>query len=218
MAASEHRTLLLLLALGVAGQGARLALGRAGEPPGQVSLLPVDRKADPGRHRDSALATLAPLAPGERVNVDRAGVRELARLPRVGPALAKAIVADRDARGAFGSLEGLDRVTGIGPRLLEALGPHVEFSGGLAGQRVGGSVGQELPHVPVSPPRGCSLDPNLASVNDFDALPGIGPALAQRIVAYRESHGPFAEIDGLARVPGIGPVVLARIKPCLIAP
>ncbi|HET9295232.1 MAG TPA: ComEA family DNA-binding protein [Gemmatimonadales bacterium] len=212
MAASEHRTLLLLLALGVAGQGARLALGRAGEPPGQVSLLPVDRKVDPGRHRDSALATLAPLAPGERVDVDRAGVRELARLPRVGPALAKAIVANRDARGAFGSLEGLDRVSGIGPRLLEALGPHVEFSGTGRGS---GEAGKALP---AAQPDGCQLDPNLASVNDFDALPGIGPALAQRIVAYRESHGPFAEIDGLARVPGIGPVVLARIKPCLIVP
>ena len=212
MAASEHRTLLLLLALGVAGQGARLALGRASEPPGQVSLLPVDRKADPARHRDSALATLAPLAPGERVDVDRAGARELARLPRVGTALAKAIVADRDARGAFGSLEGLDRVSGIGPRLLEALGPHVEFSGEGQG---GGRAGTLMTASPL--PR-CSLDLNLASVNEFDALPGIGPALAQRIVAYRESHGPFAEIDGLGRVPGIGPVILAGIKSCLREP
>jgi competence ComEA-like helix-hairpin-helix protein len=209
MAASEHRALLLLLALGVAGQGARVALGRGGEPPGAINLLPANRPADPGRHRDSALATLAPLAPGERVDVDRAGVRDLTRLPRVGSALAKAIVADRDARGAFGSLEGLDRVSGIGPRLLEALGPHVEFSG-----RASGEAGKAPSSAPVA---GCPIDLNLASANDFDKLPGIGPALAQRIVAYRESHGPFAEIDGLTGVPGIGPVVLARIKPCLMA-
>jgi len=218
MAASEHRALLLLLALGVTGQGARLALGSAGEPPGQVSLLATDRRADPGRHRDSAVAALAPLAPGERVDVDRATPRELTRLPRVGPALAEAIVADREARGAFGTVEGLDRVSGIGPRLLEALEPHVQFSGVPAGQRVGGSGGPDLPQVSPSSPPGCPLDPNLASVNDFDALPGIGPALAQRIAAYRESHGPFAEIDGLTQVPGIGPAILARIRPCLIEP
>jgi competence ComEA-like helix-hairpin-helix protein len=212
MAASEHRALLLLLALGLTGQGARLALGSAGEPPGQVSLLAADWKADPARHRDSAVAVLAPLAPGERVDVDRATARELARLPRVGPGLAKAIVADRDARGAFGSLEGLDRVSGIGPRLLEVLGPHVEFSGGGWGTGEAGKIS------PASPPSSCALDPNLASVKDFEALPGIGPTLAERIVAYRESHGPFAEIDVLARVPGIGLAILARIRPCLIIP
>ena len=218
MAASEHRALLLLLAVGVTGQGVRLALGSAGEPPGQVSLLATDRQADPGRHRDSAVAAMAPLAPGERVDVDRATPRELARLPRVGPALAKAIVADREARGAFGTLEGLDRVAGIGPRLLEALEPHVQFSGAPADRRVGRAGSQEPPRLPESPPSGCPIDPNLASVNDFDALPGIGPALAQRIAAYRESHGPFAEIDGLTQVPGIGPAILARIRPCLIVP
>ena len=212
MATSEHRALLLLLALGLTGQGARLALGSAGDPPGQVSLLATDRQSDPGRHRDSAMAALAPLAPGERVNVDSATARELARLPRVGPALAKAIVADREAHGAFGSLEGLDRVSGIGPRLLEALGPHVEFSAAGWGSGEGGTA---LAGPAAS---GCLIDPNLASVKDFDALPGIGPALAQRIVAYRESHGPFAEIDGLAAVTGIGPAILARIRTCLIVP
>lgn len=212
MAASEHRALLLLLALGLTGQGARLALGSAGDPPGQVSLLAADRKGDPGRHRDSAVAALAPLAPGERVDVDRATARELARLPRVGAGLAKAIVADREARGAFGGLEGLDRVSGIGPRLLEALAPHVEFS---AEGRGSGEAGKIAVAAPVA---GCRVDPNLASVKDFEALPGIGPALAQRIVAYRESHGPFAEIDELSGVPGIGPAILARLRPCLIVP
>jgi len=212
MAHSEHRALLLLLALGVTGQGARVALGRAGDPPGQVTLLAPDRGADPGRHRDSAVAALAPLEPGERIDVDRATARELARLPRVGPSLAKAIVADRDARGAFESIEGLDRVSGIGPRLLEALGPHVEFSGE---RRRGGEPGKVLS---AAPPERCLLDPNLASDKEFDALPGIGPALAQRIVAYRESHGPFAEIDGLAAIPGIGPAILGRIRPCLKVP
>jgi competence protein ComEA len=101
---------------------------------------------------------------------------------------------------------------------LDAVGPHVQFSGAPKDQQVGRSGSQALPRVPASPPSGCPIDPNLASLNDFDALPGIGPALAQRIVAYRESHGPFAEIDGLTQVPGIGPAILGRIRTCLIVP
>ncbi|MCD6128238.1 helix-hairpin-helix domain-containing protein [Candidatus Bipolaricaulota bacterium] len=45
------------------------------------------------------------------------------------------------------------------------------------------------------------------------ALPGIGPALAQRIVAWREEHGPFASLDELLEVPGIGEELLATLRP-----
>jgi competence protein ComEA len=49
---------------------------------------------------------------------------------------------------------------------------------------------------------------NTASAADLEKLPGIGSALAARIVAYREEHGPFAQVDDLTRVPGIGPKTL----------
>lgn len=65
------------------------------------------------------------------VNVDRADVAELDRLPGVGPALAARIVADRDSLGPFGSLEGLQRVRGIGPATAARLAAHVTFSTGL---------------------------------------------------------------------------------------
>jgi competence protein ComEA len=75
-------------------------------------------------------ASLArPLAPGERIDLDRADVTEITRLPRVGPALAQRIVAWRAQHGAFGSFERLDSVSGVGPRLLDALRPWVTFSG-----------------------------------------------------------------------------------------
>ena len=64
-----------------------------------------------------------PLAPGELVDADLASPAELARLPRVGLALAKVLVADRQAKGPFGSLEGLDRVPGIGPGTAPDPGP-----------------------------------------------------------------------------------------------
>lgn len=63
------------------------------------------------------------------VDVDVADSAELERLPRIGPALAARIVADRNAKGPYGSLAGLQRVRGIGPKLAELLGPHVTFSG-----------------------------------------------------------------------------------------
>ena len=60
---------------------------------------------------------------------------------------------------------------------------------------------------------GLALDLNSATAADLDALPGIGPALAQRIIDYRQSHGPFKNIDDLEQVSGIGPKKLALIKP-----
>ena len=50
---------------------------------------------------------------------------------------------------------------------------------------------------------------------DWMQLEGIGPSLAQRIVADREINGPFTSIDDVGRVPGIGPASLARLRPWL---
>jgi competence protein ComEA len=63
---------------------------------------------------------------------------------------------------------------------------------------------------------GLALDLNTASAADLDALPGVGPALAQRIIDYRKMHGPFKNIDDLINVSGIGPKLLWKIKPFLI--
>jgi competence ComEA-like helix-hairpin-helix protein len=118
----ERRAVLLVLGLAVLGQGIRLWLGRPDVPPGGIRLIDGGIPAAPGAHRDSSVALARPLAPGERVDLDRASAAEIARLPRVGLKLARAIVANREATGAFGSLEALDRVPGIGPGLLKAIG------------------------------------------------------------------------------------------------
>lgn len=64
-------------------------------------------------------------APAGKVNLNTAGVEELATLPRVGPVLAQRIVDWRKQHGSFGSVEELDAVEGVGPKLLEALLPLV---------------------------------------------------------------------------------------------
>jgi competence protein ComEA len=53
---------------------------------------------------------------------------------------------------------------------------------------------------------------NRATAKEFEALDGIGPVLANRIISYRKAHGPFATIDDLLKVPGIGSTTLSKFK------
>lgn len=57
------------------------------------------------------------------------------------------------------------------------------------------------------------VDLNTATLDELEALPGIGPVLGQRIVDYRDQHGPFAAIEDLMNVSGIGDVRFADLKP-----
>jgi competence protein ComEA len=55
------------------------------------------------------------------------------------------------------------------------------------------------------------VDLNTAGVGELDALPGIGPVLAQRIVDHRSTQGAFTSVDQLDDVPGIGPAIAAEL-------
>jgi competence ComEA-like helix-hairpin-helix protein len=59
-------------------------------------------------------------------------------------------------------------------------------------------------------------DINTAPATELALLPGIGPQLAARIVAERESQGPFTSADGLLRVHGIGPKTIDQLRPLVI--
>ena len=56
------------------------------------------------------------------------------------------------------------------------------------------------------------VDVNTATVDQLDVLPGVGPATAAAIVAYRDQHGPFQTVDQLGEVRGIGPSKLDAIR------
>jgi DNA uptake protein ComE-like DNA-binding protein len=62
------------------------------------------------------------------------------------------------------------------------------------------------------------IDPNSAPQEDLELLPGIGPALAARIVADRTAHGPYDSARTLTRVPGIGPALAQKLTPHLRFP
>ena len=78
--------------------------------------------------------------------------------------------------------------------------PPSPTDGGAGGSDPGGS--------PPSAP----IDLNQATEAQLDALPGVGPATAAAIVEDRRRHGPFASVDDLARVRGIGPAKLEALR------
>ncbi len=62
-----------------------------------------------------------------------------------------------------------------------------------------------------------TVDVNTATVDDLVKVPGIGDALAQRIVEFRTKNGPFERVDDLLKVRGIGEKSLEKLRPHLRA-
>lgn len=59
---------------------------------------------------------------------------------------------------------------------------------------------------------------NVAGAAELETLPGVGPVLAERIVAHREENGPFAVVEDLLDVPGIGEAKLAALREVVLVP
>jgi competence ComEA-like helix-hairpin-helix protein len=149
-----------------------------------------------------------PLRPGERVDPNRADEVELDRLPGVGPATARAIVTARERGLRFRRAEDLSTVRGIGDATVERLRPLLDLdrpppaAGGREPSRSAGATSVT----------GGVVDVNTASADELTVLPGIGPALAQRILEVREKQM-FRSVEDLERVSGIGPATVARLRP-----
>jgi competence protein ComEA len=86
------------------------------------------------------------------------------------------------------------------------------------------SVGFVLPQKPERPPEavaavgdhaGAGVGLNSAGSVELIEVPGIGPVLAGRILAFRRENGPFRSVDELIRVRGVGPRTLEKIRPYL---
>ena len=196
---SETRSLKRAALVLLAASCLRIGWGRWDPPPpGNVEDVLPELVTATTAARSEADRRSRPLSEGERIDPNRADAAELDRLPGVGPSLAREIVAARDMGVVFRRPDDLAQVRGIGPALVE---------------RARGSL--DFPSPPVRR-RDPAYRPKLVDLNraDGDALqrlPGIGPALAERIVAARREQL-FRTLDDLERVEGIGPATLRRIR------
>jgi competence protein ComEA len=82
--------------------------------------------------------------------------------------------------------------------------PPPAASGSTGGSGSSGATGGVAAEAPVNL--------NTATLDQLESLPGIGPALGQRIIDYREQHGPFRTVDDLLEVSGIGDKRLADLR------
>jgi len=69
------------------------------------------------------------------------------------------------------------------------------------------------PRLHEAPAAVRKININTASAAELELLPGIGPALAGRIIEYRSGSGPFRTVDQLDDVKGIGPRTLEKLRP-----
>lgn len=159
-----------------------------------------------------------------RVDVNNAPWPELAQLPQVGEELARRIVLHRDEHGPFAQLEDLQEVEGIGERRFERLRPYlleIAVKDPRINEPERGTIRQMAPREegPTAaeygeplPPDDERIDLNRATAAELDTLHGIGPALAERIIASREADGPFRSVEDLDRVSGIGEKTVEKLR------
>lgn len=98
------------------------------------------------------------------------------------------------------------------PGLSGNVASPVEGGEGATGR--GGGEDRARDPNPVAPGGAAVVvDLNRASAIELDALPGVGPVLAGRIIAHRSRHGPFRHPEELLAVRGIGPRLFAKLEP-----
>lgn len=204
------------------------------EPVAQASIAASDTAQGSGQVAESAHPTPQPSSVTEvRVHVAGAvnnpGVYTL-------PANGRAVDAIAAASGAAADAD-LDRVNLAGeltdgmqlyvPRRGEtaAPAPIQPHTGTAQGASQGASQGGgSQPQRTLTPSGGTgttgtsaasqgSVNINTATAEQLQSLPRIGPAMAQRIITWREAHGGFRSVDELDAVPGIGPTLLETLRP-----
>jgi competence protein ComEA len=136
--------------------------------------------------------------------VNAPGLYSLARGSRVSDAIdaagGLAPAADTTGLGLAAPLEDADQVI-VGTRAPVSTG--IEPAVAVAGTNVANP----------SPPANGIVNVNVAPQSELESLPGIGPTLAERIIAHREQYGPFQTVDELVAIDGISERIVNELRP-----
>lgn len=160
---------------------------------------------------------LAQVTTTKQLNLNTATTGELTQLPGIGPQAAERIVKYREQNGPYQSVNDLKKVGGIGDRTINKLSPWlmvIPMSAENTKQLTPEPerLQRSSPNITASSTRTktssksptiSKLNINTASLEELEALPGIGRVIAQRMVEVRNQK-PFTTIDDLRRVSGIG--------------
>jgi len=212
--------------------------GAVGTPPDPDKTIAGGSRVEvtpDGGYRLAPMPGAQLLTLGLPIDLNRATAEDLDAIPGIGPALAQRIIDYRKAHGSFKTIDDLMEVSGIGPQNLQKLKPYLglgspeaiaplDWEAAMTAGKSGSGTNLESPEgrLPGSKSdiqpktQGRVIDPNLSSQEDLETLPGIGPALAQRIIAYRRAHGPYKKIDDLRKVSGIGRKKLEKLRPYVV--
>ncbi len=106
--------------------------------------------------------------------------------------------------------DGEQILVGVAPRAGQPTALGSSVSSGSATSRTSASPGQTAGSTATKPAE--LVDLNTATVQELDALPGVGPVTAAAIVKWRDAHGKFDSVDQLAEVDGIGPARLEKLR------
>jgi competence protein ComEA len=137
--------------------------------------------------------------------VRRPGLYRLPQGSRVADAIAR---AGGTTQRADAALVNLAAPLGDGQQVL--VPARVRAGPGVAPGAPG-----PAPTAGAAPP-GTPVSLNSASVEQLDALPGVGPVTAQNIISYRQEHGPFTSVDQLDAIPGIGPTRIENLRDVVV--
>jgi competence protein ComEA len=152
---------------------------------------------------------VVPLAP---MDLNAAAEADLASIPGLGETLAARIVLHRKTHGEFRSVEELRQVKGVGEKTLARIRPFVQIGTYAEAAPPAPAKATEGPATKKKPPPATKIDVNRAGAVELQKLPGVGPTLAARIVEYRQKR-PFASVEELRKVKGVGPKTLDAIRP-----
>jgi competence protein ComEA len=190
--------------------------------PASVRAVLAEARVDPARHGVVALALVAVLAAalaGFLLLRGRPSEQPVAAPPVVGASATSApeLVVDVAGRVRHPGLVRLPPGARVDDALRAAGGVLPGTSTGTLNLAAKVEDGQQVlvglaGATPSAGGAAALLDLNTATAQDLDALPGIGPVLADRIVSWRTEHGRFGSVDQLREVSGIGEAKYQSLK------